>query len=137
MAEAPQSCLMAEAPQSCLMAEAPCDCLAMLFASSSGYDFFQWWKCNLLADNKLFSPLSGYFYLFENFMCMGVLTACLPVNHIHAMPTEARRGHWILWNGCYRQLLSATWGLGTEFGGSSGRTARFLNQWAISPVPGF
>lgn len=70
-------------------------------------------------------------------MCMGVLTACSPVSHVHAMPMEARRGHRILWNGCYRQLLSATWVLGTESGGSSGKTASVLNPQAMSPVPVF
>jgi hypothetical protein len=27
-------------------------------------------------------------------MCIGVLPACLYVNHIHAVPVEARKGYW-------------------------------------------
>lgn len=38
------------------------------------------------------------FYVFE----------CLPAhmleNHMHAVPSEARRGHWMLWNWSYGHL---------------------------------
>lgn len=29
------------------------------------------------------------------FMCMGTFLAWMSVYHVHAVPTEARRGHWI------------------------------------------
>ena len=28
-------------------------------------------------------------------MCMGILHACVSMHHVHAVPTEARRGHRI------------------------------------------
>jgi hypothetical protein len=38
------------------------------------------------------------------FTCVDVLSACLSVYPVHAVPTEARRGHRIPWDWSYRWL---------------------------------
>lgn len=35
---------------------------------------------------------------------MRVLPTCTSVYHLHEMPAEPRRGHWIPWDCCYSQL---------------------------------
>jgi hypothetical protein len=46
----------------------------------------------------------AYFTYLFIFMCMGVLTICMSVHHMHALPMDPRRGHWIPWNWDYKQL---------------------------------
>jgi hypothetical protein len=60
-------------------------------------------------------------------MCMGILPAqmCAPL-HVGAMPIETRRGHWVLLELSYRQLLANMWVLGFE-PGASGTEISALN----------
>lgn len=73
---------------------------------------------------------------------------CVSVGHVYAVPTEARRGHWILpsatpclprhpegsWS--YRGLWAAMWVLETQ-PMSSVRACSALTDWASSSVPSF
>lgn len=45
---------------------------------------------------------------------MGILAACMPVDYVHAGPSEARRGRLIFCAQSFRQLCAAIWMLGTE-----------------------
>lgn len=48
---------------------------------------------------------------------------------------EARRGHWISWSQCYKQLLSCPmWVLGIELR-SSAKAVCALSHGAIAPAP--
>jgi hypothetical protein len=38
---------------------------------------------------------------------MSILSACMSEYHMHAVATEARRGHWITWNSSYRDMSTA------------------------------
>ena len=44
----------------------------------------------------------AYFY----FMSMGILLKYMSVHHMHAVPTEVRKKHYIPWNWSYRMLLA-------------------------------
>ena len=50
---------------------------------------------------------------------------CAPL-HVGAMPIETRRGHWVLLELSYRQLLANMWVLGFE-PGASGTEISALN----------
>ncbi|EDM17153.1 rCG39301 [Rattus norvegicus] len=52
--------------------------------------------------------------------------------HMHAVPTEDRRGSHMLWDRSCSQLKAIMWMLRMKLG-SPGRTASALNCWAISP----
>lgn len=67
-------------------------------------------------------------------MCVSVLSTCLSVPHLHAVPAEARRGHWKSWSWSPRRLWAATWvlGIGCE---SSPRGAGALNCHITSLAP--
>lgn len=47
---------------------------------------------------------------------MGVLPAGMSVYHLHAVPTEITREHWIPWNWVYSESLATMWVLGTNRG---------------------
>jgi hypothetical protein len=47
-----------------------------------------------------------FFLVLFHFMCMNILPECMSVQHIYCLlPLEARKGHSILGNYSYRQLL--------------------------------
>jgi hypothetical protein len=53
-------------------------------------------------------------------MCMGVLSACVPVNHTDAEPGQSRRRHQIPWSWRHRRFCAAMSVLGLEPGYSAG-----------------
>lgn len=67
--------------------------------------------------------------LWFSFMCICVYASKSQVfTSIH----RGLRGHWVLWNWSNRDLWVALWVLGTKLW-FSGRAARALNCWDISP----
>ena len=48
-----------------------------------------------LESLKVTLPNLLYFKLLFSFGGMSVLSACVYIYRMHAVPTEARRGHWI------------------------------------------
>lgn len=45
---------------------------------------------------------------------MGILAACMPVDYVHAVPAEARRGRLIFCDQSFRQFCATIRVLGTE-----------------------
>jgi hypothetical protein len=83
--------------------------------------------------NGLCSPRNGIFWILETdsfniffILCVGVFCLC-----VRLVPTEASRGHQILWNLSYRWLWATKWVLEME-PGSSERTVSMFNPWVIS-----
>ena len=62
---------------------------------------------------------------------MSVLPACMTVQHMHVIPTEVKKGHWIPWVWHYRLLWTALWVPGIK-PGSSGRVFSDFKCWVIS-----
>jgi len=58
---------------------------------------------------------------FKNILniCMWVLSACMPVHHLHAGPTDDRRKSQMPWNRSYRWLWATMWMLGIKPWGSN------------------
>lgn len=64
------------------------------------------WKPGPMAEQPLgFSSSPEDLFPFY-FMCMGILFACIPVQHMHAVPLAAERRCWILLNWNDRWLLN-------------------------------
>lgn len=55
----------------------------------------------------------------------------MSVHHMHALPTEARRGWEILWNFSYRQLWATLQDLSLDLE-FAGRAASAVTHWAIT-----
>lgn len=70
-----------------------------------------------------------YFY----FICLCVLSACISVNYIYVLPTEARIRYSVPWDWSSRWLWASMWVLGSKPGASE-RAASATKHWAISPV---
>jgi hypothetical protein len=61
--------------------------------------------------------MGTYFFFFfkkDLLIFIYVLPACMSVFHIHAVPKEVRRGHWIFCNWSYLWFLATVRVLGTE-----------------------
>lgn len=67
--------------------------------------------------------------LFLVYGCFGYMYVC--VSYVCLAPTEAIRGHWILWDWKYSQLWAFMCVPGIE-PGSSGGTAWAVKRWTIS-----
>lgn len=95
-------------------------------------------KVRLSGETDPVPSISGCWILhYFNFsfiflMCMGILPACMSVDHVIEVFHEARRRHWIPWCWSYRWLWAVTWVLGIE-PRFFARIASFLNDWAFSP----
>ena len=71
---------------------------------------------------KTFSWSFKQIFIFKTFYVYDCVCVCVCVcaHHMHAVPTEARRGHQIPWNWCYWLLYSVLWALGFKPRSSTG-----------------
>jgi hypothetical protein len=81
---------------------------------------------------KIYFFFIGLFLFYRCFV--SVYVCSLHTCTVCAVPKEARRGHWGLWNWNYRGLAKAwvTKGIKPRF---SGRAASDIKCWIISPSP--
>lgn len=83
---------------------------------------------------------TGVYAIYTDFLDLfisthiSVLPACMFVHHVHAMPTEARRGHQIALD-LELQPSAPMWVLGVKPGTSEEQSASALNLGAIFLVP--
>lgn len=85
--------------------------------------------------------LSFHFWPFEDvliiyFMCIRFAWVYIWVPLVCLVPTEAGRGHGILWTCNYRWLWAAVWALGIK-PWPSAKAANVLSYLAISSAPPF